>query len=101
MEISRTTKLVLSSNQVSACLSPDEQNNVIILGLRDGLYFELNEVGAKIWGLLQEPRTVESVVNALLEVYDVPRADCEADVLSICEQMLQRGLLERVDAKAS
>ena len=74
---------------------------MIILGLRDGLYFGLNEVGAKIWGLLHEPRTIESVIDSLLDEYDVSRSDCEADVLSICEQLLGRGLLERLDEQTA
>ncbi len=66
----------------------------MILGLKDGMYFEVNEVGARIWQMIQEPRTVTSVIAALLDEYDVTSEQCEADVLSIAGEMIRRGLAE-------
>jgi hypothetical protein len=73
----------------------------VILGLRDGVYFELNEVGARIWQLLQQPRSLQSVLDTLLDEYDVAPAKCEADLLSLVENMLRRGLVEIRDGPGS
>lgn len=101
MDLNSNSTLVASRNQVSADLSPNTTGEVVILGLKDGMYFELNEVGARIWQLIQEPRTVRSVITALLEEYDVPREQCEADVLSMAGQMIRRGLAEVYDGQDS
>ena len=87
--------LVASSQQVSTELSHQGGGaHTVILGLRDGVYFELNEVGARIWQLLQQPRSLQSVLTTLLDEYDVSAVKCETDLLSLAENMLKRGLLE-------
>jgi hypothetical protein len=86
--------LVASQDQVSADLSSDLSGQVVILGLKDGIYYELNEVGARIWNLIQQPRSVQSIIDTLLEEYDVSAAQCEADVLTLAEDMAGRGLIE-------
>lgn len=47
----------------------------------DLAYLGLNEVGQRIWGLIASPRTLGSLVDALLEEYDVTEADCTRDVM--------------------
>jgi hypothetical protein len=93
--------LVASPQQVSTELPDARGTQTVILGLRDGVYFELNEVGARIWQLLQQPRSLASVLAVLLEEYDVSAAQCEADVLALAENMLNRGLLEIRDGPGS
>jgi hypothetical protein len=92
--LTKATVLVASQDQVSADLAPDQAGQTVILGLKDGVYFELNEVGARIWHLLQQPRSLQSVLDTLLEEYDVSPAQCEADLLTLAREMFRRGLVE-------
>lgn len=93
-----TNPLTLSSvltagkDQVSADLSSGESETVVILGMRDGAYFELNEVGARIWHLYQQPCSIESVRDRLLSEYDVEIAVCEQDLLTLTADLVERGL---------
>jgi hypothetical protein len=86
--------LVASTQQVSTELPHRDGQHTVILGLRDGVYFELNDVGARIWQLLQQPRSLQAVLATLLDEYDVNPAQCEADLLALVENMLSRGLVE-------
>ena len=95
--LSNTSVVVVSQDQVSADLSPDPSGEVVILGLKDGVYYELNEVGARIWRLIQQPRSVQSVIDTLLAEYDVPAQQCAADVLALAEDMVNRGLVDICD----
>ena len=95
--LSNTSVVVVSQDQVSADLSPDRSGEVVILGLKDGVYYELNEVGACIWRLIQQPRSVQSVVDTILEEYDVPARQCAADVLALTEDMINQGLIDICD----
>lgn len=97
IKLTRASLLVASQNQVSADLSSDQSGDVVILGLKDGMYFELNEVGARVWHLVQQPRSIQSVLDTLLDEYDVSAAQCETDVFSLAEAMLKRGLVDIVD----
>jgi hypothetical protein len=86
--------LVASPDQISANVAPDQAGAVVILALKDGVYFEMNEVGGRIWNLLQHPQALKSVLARLLEEYEVNPAQCEADLLSLAQRLLERGLVE-------
>ena len=75
---------------------------LVILSLRDGVYYGLDRVASRIWRLLEEPAPVRSVCSRLLEEYaEVDAAECEADVLALLEQLLTWSLIEQVQPEAA
>jgi len=40
----------------------------VILDLKSGVYYGLNDVGTRIWHLIQEPKTLNEIQDAILEV---------------------------------
>ena len=61
----------------------DLAGEAVILSLKSGQYFGLNEVGTQIWNLIQEPKTVGAVFEALLQEYDVALDQLERDLLAL------------------
>ena len=88
--------VVASSEQVSCDLSGE----AAILNLKTSTYFGLNEVGAKVWNLIKEPRTVNEIRNTLIEEYEVEAERCEADLLALLEELETKGLIEVEDEKS-
>ena len=82
--------IVRSSDQVSTDLGKE----VIILGLDSEEYYSLEEVGVRIWGLIQEPKTVMEILDSILNDYAVAPERCEGDVLAVLEEMADEGLIE-------
>lgn len=72
----------------------DVEDEVVILGLKDGVYYGLNPVGAFIWGLIQEPKNVADIRDAILEEYDVSREVCETDLMELLTELSDKGLVE-------
>jgi hypothetical protein len=68
-----------------------------ILHLKSGVYFGLNTVGASIWKLIQEPRTLKEIREVLLDEYDVEPNRCENDILELLRDLSTHGLIEIVD----
>ena len=68
----------------------------VILNLTSGVYFGLNEVGARIWALLQAPgpHTVGELEAAIAAEFDVTPEACARDVRALLEQFHAAGLLE-------
>lgn len=82
-----------STEQVSCEVTPD----VVILNLKNGEYYGMNEVGARIWRLLQEPRTVAEIRDHVVEAYpDVTPEQCTLDLLSLLEDLAASSLIEVV-----
>src|SRR5512133_79132 len=82
---------VVSNDQVAADLAEE----VVILGMKEGAYFSVSAVAARIWALLQTPRRLADVVATLTAEYDVPADECAADVLAFAEELAARGLVVR------
>ena len=80
-------------------VSCDLSGEAAILNLKSGVYFGLNTVGASIWKLIQEPRTVKEIHEAILEEYDVEPNHCEHDVLELLQELSTNGLIEIVNEK--
>jgi len=88
-----TTAIVRQSQHQVSC---NLDNEVAILELQAALYFGLNDVGAHIWQLLQEPRSVDGICDSVAEHYDVDPATCRTDVLRFLERMRDAGLIDVV-----
>jgi hypothetical protein len=87
--LARPTKLVAASDQVSSELAGES----VILNLKTGLYYGLNEVGARIWDLLQTPTTFGNICDAIEQEYAVDTHRCEQDVRVLLEELITAQLV--------
>lgn len=55
-------------------------DELVMMSAAKGNYIGLSEVGARIWELLETPRSIESLCSALVEEYDVDPVTCRAEV---------------------
>lgn len=78
-------------------LANEFDGEVVVLNLRDGVYYGLEDVGARIWQLLQQPITVEGICQVLVAEYDVEPDRCRRDVRALVGDLAARGLVELVD----
>jgi Coenzyme PQQ synthesis protein D (PqqD) len=90
--------IVKAANEQVSC---DLAGEAVILSLTSGQYFGLNEVGARIWNLIQEPKAVSAVFEAILQEYDVTPDQLEDDLLALLEQMAINELIEVKNGKSS
>lgn len=79
-------------------ISSDLAGEAVILNLREGVYYGLDDVGARIWNLIQEPQSVEQVCDRIFEEYDVSAGQCERDVLALVGELEAAGLITVRDA---
>jgi len=92
--VTQQSTVVASERQVSSDLGGE----AVILHLESGVYHGLNAVGAAIWTLLREPRTVGEIQEAILAEFAVDAERCQRDVLALLRQFEAEGLIELLDA---
>ena len=92
-KISLDSTVAVSKEQASA----DLRDEAAILNLKDGVYYGLDPVGARIWKLIQTPRTVREVRDMILEEYDVEADCCEKDLIELLQQLAKNDLIYIVD----
>jgi len=66
---------------------------VVLLSPADFSYHALDRVGARVWALLAEPATIDALVAALQEEFDVSDGQCRADVEPFLTKMTAIGIL--------
>ena len=86
--------VVATPEQLSCALGEES----VILNLKSCAYYGMNPVGAFVWKLLQEPRSVAELRGAVLGEYEVEAERCERDLIELLEQMLSEGLIDVVSA---
>jgi Coenzyme PQQ synthesis protein D (PqqD) len=91
--ISLKTILVASKENVSCSLGEE----AAILDMRSGKYYGLDPIGARVWKLLDQPKSVEELRAAILEEYKVEPAECENDLLLLLETLRTEGLVKTCD----
>ncbi len=90
VKLSIESVVVVSDNVVSC----DLDTEAAILNLKDGVYYGLDPIGAKIWNLIQKPITLTEVMETILNEYDVNSEQCKNDVLELIEELLENGLVK-------
>jgi hypothetical protein len=90
--------IVIAAPEQVSCPLGDES---AILNLKNTVYYGLDQVGARVWNLLQQPRSVRELRDALLDEYEVEAARCEGDLLELLEKMRGEGLIQVRSAAAS
>lgn len=89
--------ITVSEEQVSCDLGGESA----ILNLGNGVYYGLDPLGARIWELIKEPRTVSQVKDAILEEYDVAADVCERDLVALLTHLSDEGLIQVGNAQSA
>jgi len=69
----------------------------MLVDLKSGHCWQLNQVGAEAWSLFQEGSSVSNVTDILASKYDVNRSAVETDVQKVVHELTGQGLLLRTD----
>jgi len=92
MTLSPSQIVVAAKDQLSCDLGGEE----VILDLESGVYFGLNPVGSRIWSLINESRSVQSIVDVLLTEYQVDVDECKKEVIDFLTDLAEHGLVKIV-----
>ena len=65
----------------------------IIINLANGMYYSMDRVGGMIWDLLQNGQTLEGIVGAVTDRYDVSRDQATADLEALVNELLRENLV--------
>ncbi len=89
-ELHRPASYRVSEGQVSSYL----EGEVVILDLEGGRYYGLDGVGSLVWDLLQQPRTLDELQEAVMTAYAVDPTACRHDLEEFLDDLCARGIVE-------
>lgn len=80
--------------QSDTAICTEISGEAVALDIKRGVCYGLNQVGTRIWQLVETPRTISGVVDILIDEYDVERGVCSQQTRSLFADLLQAGLIE-------
>ena len=83
----------LISRNVSV-VGADAMDEAILIDIDSGYFFQLNKSAARIWNLVEEPRTFADLCGALQAVFDAAPETFSVDMAEFIADMQERGLLK-------
>jgi hypothetical protein len=81
-------------------LYSDLNGEAVILSMKNGKYYGLNEVGRTIWNAIKDPTYLSEIQARVMREYDVDENTCRHEVHSFVRKMHLEGLVEILDETA-
>jgi hypothetical protein len=88
--------MISSSSVVArspAMLSAEIDGETIIMSIDNACYFSLNEIGGKIWTLIETPCAFGDRIDRLAHEFDAEAGQIESDAKAFLEQMVFRRVI--------
>jgi hypothetical protein len=74
----------------------DLDGEAVVLDLVTGRYFGLDDVGTRMWQLIEQHGTLPEVLDILEQEFEVPVERVEADLKEFLGLLVSKGLVRRV-----
>jgi hypothetical protein len=65
----------------------DLNGEKVMMNLDKGQYFALNQVGSRIWDIIDKPASVKEITDTLIKEYDIDEETCKSSVITFLEGM--------------
>jgi hypothetical protein len=69
-------------------------DEAVVLNLASGQYFGLNAVGLRIWRLIEQAGSLETVRDAVVAEFDVDPETAARDLAALVDELTAHGLVE-------
>jgi hypothetical protein len=66
---------------------------IVMMSVDNGEYYGLDEIGSRIWDLLENTISVENLVEKLTEEFEVEKGDCMNDTIEFLKELLSKNLI--------
>ena len=97
----RRAKLLLAPDTVivrnAALPATAVDGDLVILNMATGNYLGLDDIGRRVWDLLETPLRIDDLCTALAQEYRGPAEEIGRDVLTFLEELAAEGAIRAAD----
>lgn len=88
--INLTNKLTINPDVVYTQIDDD----IVLMGPADGMYYSINAVGSEIWSLLQtNPMSLNALCTQIRTTYNVDEEQCHSDTAMFIDTMVEQKMI--------
>lgn len=92
-DISTTTLLQRNPDMIAANLDGD----LVMMNEKLGRYYGISGVGARAWELLETPASIDDLVDAICQEYEIDTDTCQQDITRFAQDLMKVNLIEPVN----
>lgn len=82
--VSRSEKIV----------SSEIDGETVMMSVDMGSYYGLNEIGTRIWELIESPRTISDICDQLTKEYKVEPETCRKEIFDFLSTLTEEEIVE-------
>ncbi len=82
--------------RTSEIVSADMDGETVIMSLEANAYFGITGIGGRVWDMLEQPQTIDALVEHICLEFDVSRDICRRDVTLLLLDLEEYGLVQTV-----
>lgn len=71
----------------------DMDGETVMMDIDKGKYYGFNNVGSRIWELVEKPIKVDDVISALLKEFNIDNKICENSVITFLNRLYYEDLI--------
>jgi hypothetical protein len=72
------------------------EGEAVLLSMDTKVLRGLNPVGSRIWELIDGQRSLEDIIEVIVQEFDVAATDAARDVRAFIQELLDRGLVSQL-----
>ena len=95
-----TIDLSSMATRNEAIVFTDLDDSIVMMDVDEGQYYELETVGAKIWTLIEAPRSVAEICDALVDEFEVDPDTCRDETLEFLKTASEHRIVQIQPARA-
>jgi len=89
--MSATLETVLRRNE-EILHAPVGTEEAVMMSVDAGKYYGVNAVGARVWELLETPRTISQLCAQICEEFDIDPSTCQTALLKFADELIANGV---------
>ncbi len=66
---------------------------VVMLNIENSEYYGMDQVGSRIWELLEKPVSMKQLISRLTKEYEVNEQQCTEDILTFLQDLIGKNLI--------
>ncbi|MEV5027127.1 MULTISPECIES: lasso peptide biosynthesis PqqD family chaperone [Paenibacillus] len=91
VDIITANELVVQSD---GYLVSEMNGEKIMLSIENGKYYNLGQLGGRVWELMASPVSIQDMVKQLVTEYEIEPGACEQQVRTFLQQLKSEGLIQ-------
>ena len=79
--------------RMSDVIATEVAGQTVLLNTKDWSYHEFGKVGSSLWELMEIPRSLPTLVDDLMAIYDIDHARCTQETRAFLDDMIAQGIV--------